>query len=131
MTRFRNPLALAHNHGPARGGVAHWWGQRFSSLLLVILTAWLLWALNSLVGADHATASAWLARPWNAAMGVLFVVAMFYHARLGLQVIIEDYVKRRVLEVGLQISIKILTLLGGVLGVVAILSIVAGMQGSS
>ncbi len=123
---LRNPLANAHNHGSAGDGVSHWWAQRFSAILLIGLTAWLVVALAALTGASHAEASAWLGRPFNAAMAILFVVASFYHARLGLQVVIEDYVHQRALEVGLQLLVKIAAIVGGLVAVLAILKVAFG-----
>jgi succinate dehydrogenase / fumarate reductase, membrane anchor subunit len=124
---LRNPLANAHNHGAAGDGVSHWWAQRFSAILLVLLTVWLVYALTSLVGVDHATASAWMASPFNAAMAILFIVTSIYHAKLGLQVIIEDYIHHRVSEVALLVLIKILSIIGGLLAVIAILKMAFGV----
>lgn len=127
MKNLRNPLAEAHNHGSAGDGVGHWWAQRFSAILLVFLTAWLVWALTGLVGADHASAAAFLSRPFHAAMAILFVVVGLYHGALGLQVVIEDYVGRRTVEVTLLIAVKALSILGGVLAVIAILKLALGV----
>jgi succinate dehydrogenase / fumarate reductase membrane anchor subunit len=126
MSRLRNPLADAHNHGAAGDGVGHWWAQRFSAILLVILTAWLLWALTALVGADHAAASAFLAHPFHAAMGILFVVTAFYHGQLGLQVVIEDYIHHHGWELALMVTVKAAALFGGLLAVIAILKLALG-----
>ncbi len=123
MKTLRNPMALARNHGSAGSGVEHWWAQRFSAILLVPLTVWLVWGLSVLAGADHASASAWLAAPWNAAMAVLLVAASFYHARLGMQVVIEDYVHHRALEVALQVLVAAAALVGTVVGILSILKV--------
>ena len=124
---LRNPLANAHNHGAAGDGVGHWWAQRFSAILLALLTVWLVYALASLVGADHAAATAWLGTPFNAAMAILFVVTSIYHGKLGLQVIIEDYIHQRSVEVSLQIFIKLASIVGGLLAVIAILKVAFGV----
>lgn len=126
MTGLRNPLANAHNHGSAGDGVGHWWAQRFTAILLVPLTAWLVWALWVLIGADHASASQWLGRPWNAAMAILFIGAMFYHTKLGLQVVVEDYVHQRSIEITLQVLITALSLLGALVSIIAILKLAIG-----
>lgn len=124
--KLRNPLATAHNHGAAGDGVGHWWAQRFSAILLIGLTAWLVWALTVLVGASHAEATEWLGRPFHAAMAILFTLTSIYHAKLGLQVVIEDYVHQRLLEVALQLGVKILSIVGAVLAVVAIMTVAFG-----
>lgn len=123
MKALRNPLERAINHGSAGSGVHHWWAQRFSAILLVPLTLWLVWTLAVLAGAEYAAARDWIAAPWNAAMAVLLVGATFYHARLGMQVVIEDYVHHRVLEVALQILVAIAALVGVVASTIAILKI--------
>jgi succinate dehydrogenase / fumarate reductase, membrane anchor subunit len=127
MTGLRNPLANAHNHGAAGDGVAHWWAQRFSAIMLIFLTAWLVWALVTLVGADHAAAAAFLAHPFHATMGILFVATSFYHGQLGLQVVIEDYVHMRAMAVFLMVTIKVLALIGGLLAILAILKLALGV----
>lgn len=123
---LRNPLANAHNHGSAGHGVAHWWAQRFSAILMIGLVTWLVFALLALGGASHAEASSWLARPFNASMAILFSLVGIYHARLGLQVIIEDYIHQRALQVALQLLVKAFAVLGAVLAVMAILTIAFG-----
>jgi succinate dehydrogenase / fumarate reductase membrane anchor subunit len=125
--KFRNPLANARNHGSAGDGVGHWWAQRFSAILLLTLAAWVAYALASTVGATHAQAAAFLAHPVNSALAILFVAAALYHSRLGLQVVIEDYIHHRGLELGLQLAVKIAAITGGVLAVVAILKIAFGV----
>lgn len=120
---LRNPLERALNHGSAGAGVHHWWAQRFSAILLVPLTLWLVWTLVMLAGADYATARDWIAAPWNAAMAVLLVGASFYHARLGLQVVIEDYVHRRSLEVTLHILVAGAALVGTIISTISILKV--------
>ena len=125
--RLRNPLANAHNHGSARSGLSHWWAQRFSAIGLIALTVWLIWMLGSVVGASHAEAAAQLSHPFHAAMAILFVVAGIYHGQLGLQVIIEDYVSSHATEMALLITIRILSILGGLLAVIAILKLTLGV----
>jgi succinate dehydrogenase / fumarate reductase membrane anchor subunit len=124
--KFRNPLANARNHGAAGDGVEHWWAQRFSAIVMLALAAWVVYALASIVGATHAEAAAFLGRPVNAALAILFIATSLYHSRLGLQVVVEDYVHHRGLELTLQLLIKLSALIGGVLAVVAILNIAFG-----
>ena len=123
---FRNPLATARNHGSAGSGVEHWWAQRFSAIALLVLSAWVVYALISIVGASHAEASVFLARPVNAALAILFIATSLYHSRLGLQVVVEDYIHHRGLELGLQLAIKFAAIVGGIIAAVAILTIAFG-----
>ena len=72
-------------------GVQHWTMQRASSVLLIPLTLWLLWAIAALTGADYAAAKAFIGQPLHATMAIAMAAVMFYHAQLGIQVIVEDY----------------------------------------
>lgn len=73
-------------------GVTHWWRQRLSSVALVPLSLWLLWAGASVSGAGYESAVAFMGHPLNAALAVLTVLVTAYHAQSGIQVIVEDYV---------------------------------------
>lgn len=74
------------------GAVGHWWTQRISSLALIPLAVWLIWAALALSGLDHAGASAWLGQPFQAFMMVATTAVAAFHAQLGIQVIVEDYI---------------------------------------
>ena len=92
MSRLRSPLAEANGLGSAKEGASHWWMQRLTSVALVPLVLWFAFSLACLPELDHAAFSGWLTNPLTATLLVAFVVVMFYHLKLGLQVIIEDYV---------------------------------------
>lgn len=126
MKMFRNPLAVARNHGSAKSGVEHWWAQRFSAIVLVPLTLWLVWSLSVLVGADHAAAVEWISTPWNATLAVLLIAMTFWHARLGLQVVIEDYVHHRPTGISLQLLASAAALAGGLVSIIAVLKVAFG-----
>ena len=100
---FRTPLKRARGLGSGKTGTGHFWWQRVTAIALALLVAWLLGLLVSLVGADLGTVRATLARPWNAIAMAALAVAMFWHAKLGIQVVIEDYVHTRWAEVALQL----------------------------
>jgi succinate dehydrogenase / fumarate reductase membrane anchor subunit len=89
---LRSELGRVRGLGSAKEGVNHWWRQRLTSLALIPLSLWFVGSLVSLTDTDHATAVAWLGSPVTLGLMVLFLGATFYHAALGLQVVIEDYV---------------------------------------
>jgi succinate dehydrogenase / fumarate reductase membrane anchor subunit len=89
---LRSSLGRARGLGSAKEGVAHWWAQRVTAIALVPLSIWFVCAAISLLGADHATFQTWIAQFGNALLMILTVLALFYHALLGMQVVIEDYV---------------------------------------
>lgn len=120
---LRNPLAVARNHGAAKDGVHHWWVQRLSALILIPLTIWLLVAICMAGEQDYEGLRAWLALPWNTVAALLLNAMLFYHGQLGVQVVIEDYIDARWLEVSLQILVKFGALVFSVMGTLAILRI--------
>lgn len=117
--RLRDPLKNVRGLGSARDGTRHFILQRISAVILAFLTPWLLWLLITLIPADYATVRATLAHPVNAVLMLSFLVALFWHSRMGLQVVIEDYVHHH----GLGAIAQILVLFGCALG--ALVSFVA------
>ena len=90
-TSLRSPLGRVRGLGSAKEGVAHWWAQRLTGLALVPLALWFVISVISLAGADHARTVAWIASPVPAVLLVLLIAATFYHAVLGLQVVVGFY----------------------------------------
>lgn len=123
---LRNPLKRALGLGSAQSGVGHWWTQRVTAAALVLLGLWFVITVLGLLHADYATARATVAKPWNAVLLIAFLVTAFWHAVLGLQVVIEDYVHTRWKEVSLLVAIKFLAVLGALASVLAVLRIALG-----
>ena len=117
---LRNPLAKARGLGSAKDGTAHWWAQRVSAIALVPLVLYVLYLLVSLAGADHATVRLTIAQPVNALLLILFIGTAFWHARLGLQVVIEDYIHVGWLEITLMIAVKFVYIVLGLAAIIAI-----------
>jgi succinate dehydrogenase / fumarate reductase membrane anchor subunit len=91
---MREGSAIGHVRGlgSAKSGAHHWWLERLTSVSTLLLTIWLLVALLRLPNLEHDTVTAWLQSPLAAVPMLLFIVSTFWHAKLGLQVVIEDYV---------------------------------------
>ena len=121
-----NPLAKARGHGSAKSGVHHWYAQRASALLLLLLVGWLIYSLFQLAGADHAQAREFLSAPYNAAFMIILLVTLFYHAMLGLQVVIEDYVHQQGLEIALHFLTRAGAFAGMAIGIVYVLKLALG-----
>jgi succinate dehydrogenase / fumarate reductase membrane anchor subunit len=89
---MRTPLARAIELRSAKDGVHHWWMQRISAIALIPLTIWFIPAIIAQTGADYTAFVAWMRNPITVVLMDLLLIALFYHAALGLQVVVEDYV---------------------------------------
>ena len=78
--------------GSAKHGGKHWIDQRLTAIGNLLLTSWLVISLLVLPNMEHETVAAWLAQPSVAVPMILMLISIFWHVRLGLQVLIEDYV---------------------------------------
>lgn len=123
MMSLRTPLGRARGLGSAKGGTYHWWMQRVTSVALLPLVIWFIYAMIGQLGADHAAISAWLASPLPAVLMILFVVAMFHHTQLGLQVVIEDYVHSEGAKLALLLIVKLASIAFAVAAVFAVFKV--------
>ena len=124
--RLRSPLGRALGLGSAKAGVEHWWMQRVTAVALVPLALWFVAALVGHLGADHATAVAWLRSPLAAVAMILLVVATFVHMALGVQVVIEDYVHHEATKVASLILVRLACWALGAAALFAVLRVAFG-----
>ena len=94
MTDFRTPLSKARGLGSAKSGVGHFIGQRVSAIALIVLIPTFIWSVAALPSGGYEAAAAWLGSPWGAIVTLLTLTAAFYHMRLGLQTVVEDYIHK-------------------------------------
>jgi succinate dehydrogenase / fumarate reductase membrane anchor subunit len=124
---LRSPLGRVLGLGSARGGSSHWYAQRVSAVALVLLALWLFVSLASLADASYEQVTGWLRSPLNSALALLLVVVAAWHAVLGLQVVVEDYVAGKGTRVFVLIAIKFAFVVAAVVGVLAVLRIAFGV----
>jgi succinate dehydrogenase / fumarate reductase membrane anchor subunit len=124
---LRSPLAHVLGFGSARGGSAHWYAQRVTGVALVLLGSWFVASLACLGGASYEQVSQWLRSPASSALAVLLVVISGWHAALGLQVVIEDYVSSSGVRTVALIAVKFAVVAAVVVGVLAVLRIAFGV----
>ena len=119
-SKFRTPLKGVRGLGSAKTGTEHFIHQRLTATALAFLGLWFVWFVLSLVGSDYLTATDAVSKPWNAVLLVGFLVAMFWHAQLGLQVVLEDYIHHSLLALVLQTGVKFIAVLGAIVSIFAV-----------
>ena len=90
---LQSPLGKALGQGSAKTGLDHWLAQRSTAIALIPLGLWFIVSMVLLRHGSFEVAAAWVAAPINAILLILLVMALLYHSVIGLQVIVEDYVK--------------------------------------
>lgn len=90
---MRSQLGRVRGLGSSKSGVEHWWVERLTAIALIPLTVWFVISVLVLLGAAQPVVVAWAARPVNTVLLLALVIMTFHHMQLGLQVVIDDYVK--------------------------------------
>jgi len=121
---LRSKLKKVKGLGSAHHGVSHWWLQRVTALALVPLSLWFTAALVTVMLSPNVLKVAtWFASPVNAVMMVMLLVAAFTHARLGVQVVIEDYIKSPATKYGLLLASSFICYVFAALSILAVLKL--------
>lgn len=126
MARFRTPLAVVRGLGSAREGTEHFWRQRLTAVANVPLVLFFVGLMVALNGASHAQVVATLANPFVTIVMLLALASMLYHMKLGMQVVIEDYVHSEPLRTILIIFNIFFPLVAGLVSAFALLRISFG-----
>ena len=124
---LQSPIARVRGLGSAKEGVHHWWAQRLTAIALVPLSLWFIYSLVVVTGADYATVTAWLGNTLNAALMLLFLFSLYYHAALGVQVVIEDYIDSEWQKIACIILVKFLAWIAGLSAAIAVLKVYLGL----
>ncbi len=103
---LRTDLGKVRGLGSAKEGVGHWWAQRLTAIALIPLLVWFVASVVTLVGAELIIVREWISGPVNSVLLLSLIVAVFHHAQLGLQVVIEDYVHTGWLKLASVIAVK-------------------------
>jgi succinate dehydrogenase / fumarate reductase membrane anchor subunit len=112
--------------GASHHGAHHWLVQRTTAIANVVLMAWLLVSFVMLDDFSHASVSAWLSQPVAAVPMMLLVVTLFWHARLGLQVLIEDYIHDAGSKFALMSALNLAAFGGGAFAIFSVAALAFG-----
>jgi succinate dehydrogenase / fumarate reductase membrane anchor subunit len=123
---YRTPIAKVRGLGAARSGLHHWKMQRLTAISNLLLVLWFVFSAMALSGSGYDEVRAWLASPVTASLMVLLIISTFYHARLGLQVVVEDYVHHEGARIASLVAIALIVLALAVACIVAVLSVAIG-----
>ncbi len=125
---LRSDLGRVRGLGSAKDGVHHWRLQRLTAVALIPLSLWFVFELLGVYAAPHATVAAWVAAPHVTVLLLAFVLALFWHLKLGVQVVIEDYVHTPWLQITAQVALRAGAALCALIAVVAILKLSLGLN---
>jgi succinate dehydrogenase / fumarate reductase membrane anchor subunit len=120
---METPIARVRGLGSARSGAHHWWLERLSSVATFLLFIWLIVSLLRLPSLDHESVVAWLSEPLVAVPMLLLIVTTFWHLKMGLQVIIEDYVHEGGTKLFSILLLNFFVIGGAALAIFAVLKI--------
>ncbi|MEM6907660.1 MAG: succinate dehydrogenase, hydrophobic membrane anchor protein [Pseudomonadota bacterium] len=114
--------------GSAHEGAHHWLVQRFTAVGNLVLMSWLAVSFLMLGDLTYSAVSNWLAQPISAVPMMLLVVSLFWHARLGLQVLIEDYIHNSGSKFALFAALNLSAIGGGAFSIFSVASLAFGVQ---
>jgi succinate dehydrogenase / fumarate reductase, membrane anchor subunit len=126
MLSMRTPLKNVRRLGSAKEGADHFWKQRLTAVANLILVPWAVLIIARLAGADYATVRAALHEPFVALPLLLLMVSALIHMRLGMAVIIEDYVHGEAMKIVLLMLNTFFCLALGAAAVLSILKLSLG-----
>ena len=123
---FKTPLKRARGLGAAHSGVGGFIAERATSVALVPLCLWAVWAAATVAPTGYAGAVAFLHSPVQATLAVLLVAVGFHHTSLGMRVILEDYVEDHHARLVWLLVNSGVAWLGGALAAISILKVAFG-----
>lgn len=112
--------------GSAHSGAHHWLIIRYTAIGSLVLTVWLIASLLMLPAFDYQTVHDWITRPVPATAMALLILANVWHARLGIQVVIEDYVHENGTKFGSIIVLNLIAFAAAAYGLFCILRLALG-----
>jgi succinate dehydrogenase / fumarate reductase membrane anchor subunit len=120
---LKSPMARARGLGSAKSGLDHWMMQRITAVGNLVLGLWLIYSMVCMGAMEYTEALLWLSEPLNAICMILFVISSFYHAVLGSQVVIEDYIHHEGFKIFKLLGQRLLFFAMGVASIFSVLQV--------
>ena len=112
--------------GSAHNGAHHWLVQRFTAIGNLVLVLWFGASLLMLPNFSYATVTEWIAAPLPATAMALLVISTFWHARLGMQVLVEDYVHEHANKFAAITALNLVAFAGVAFGLFCVIRLALG-----
>lgn len=122
---YRTPLSRVRGLGSIQSGTHHWWMQRVTAAALIPLSFFVISLLNLMFNAPYQETVAWLATPFHSTIVIAWLISVFYHAALGLQVVIEDYIALEGIKIITIWTVNLVFFLLALAAVIAVLRIIS------
>jgi succinate dehydrogenase / fumarate reductase membrane anchor subunit len=124
---IRTPLGRVRGFGTAKSGTAHFWHQRVTAIANIPLTIAAVIILITLLGRNQAAVAQILGSPFIAIIMLLFIGSITIHMRIGMAVIIEDYVHDESAKLALLMANTFFTIVVGLAAIYGILKLSFGL----
>jgi len=124
---IRTPIARVRGLGAAHSGTSDFWRQRLTALALLLLFIPVVLIILTLLGRNHAAAAQILGSPLIAIIMILFIIASTWHMKIGMQVVIEDYVHDEKLKLVAVIANTFFAAAVGLASIYAIIKLSSGV----
>lgn len=120
---YKTDYSRAHGWGSAHAGVHHFWVQRVTAIALIPLTILFVFPFADALGSGYEAVRATYRNGWNAFVAISFLIVALWHLKLGLEVIIDDYVHSKPLRLTFLLANIILNAAFAIAGVFAVAKI--------
>lgn len=122
--QYRTPLSRARGLGSIQSGTHHWWMQRVTAVALIPLSFFSIGLLDLMINSSYQETVAWLSTPFHSTVIIAWIISVFYHAALGLQVVIEDYIAVEGVKIITVWAVNLFFFLLALAAVIAVLRII-------
>ena len=121
-------LGRVRGLGSSHHGAHHWLTHRFTAITNFVLMMWLLASFLMLNDFGYASIVGWLSHPVSTVAMILLIISLFWHARMGLQVVIEDYVHNAGTKFALLMALNIAIIGGAAFAIFSVATLAFGGQ---